>query len=72
MGGEDFGRLGREGIPIFLFFIGTSSPERVAEALKGGPGIPSLHSDFYYPIARPTLKTGVLSMSTAVLNIMGK
>ena len=24
MGGEDFGRLGREGIPIFLYFIGTS------------------------------------------------
>jgi hippurate hydrolase len=73
MGGEDFGRLGREGIPIFLYFIGTSSPERVAESRKpGGQPLPSLHSDLYYPVPQPTLRTGVLTMSSAVLNLLGK
>ena len=50
MGGEDFGRYGREGVPIFLYFLGTLPPERVAEAEKeGGQPLPSLHSDLYYP-----------------------
>lgn len=73
MGGEDFGRLGLEGIPIFLYFIGTTAPERVAESLKpDGTAIPSLHSDFYYPVSEPSIRTGVLTMSSAVLNLLGK
>jgi hippurate hydrolase len=74
MGGEDFGRYGRDGgVPIFLYFIGTSSPERIAEAAKeGGKPLPSMHSDQYYPIPEPSLKTGVLTMSLAVLNLVGK
>ena len=27
----DFGRYGREGIPIFFYFVGTMAPERVAD-----------------------------------------
>jgi amidohydrolase len=73
MGGEDFGRFGREGVPIFLFFLGTQSPERLEEARKpGGRPLPSLHSDLFYPIPEPTIKTGILSMSLAVLNLVGK
>jgi hypothetical protein len=33
--------------------------------------LPSLHSDKYYPVAEPSIRTGVLTMSTAVLNLMG-
>ena len=72
MGGEDFGRYGREGIPIFFYFVGTMAPERVIAAEKGGEPLPSLHSDGYYPIPEPTIRTGVLTMSSAVLNLMGK
>jgi amidohydrolase len=72
MGGEDFGRYGREGIPIFFYFVGTVAPQRAAAAEKGGEPLPSLHSDFYYPIPEPTLRTGVLTMSCAVLNLMAK
>jgi len=73
MGGEDFGRLGREGVPICLYFLGTSAPERVAESHKpGGAPLPGLHSDLYYPIPEPSIRTGVLTMSGAVLNILGK
>jgi hippurate hydrolase len=73
MGGEDFGRYGREGVPIFLYFLGTLPPERVAESKReGGLPLPSLHSDQFYPVPEPTIKTGVLTMSLAVLNLIGK
>jgi hippurate hydrolase len=76
LGGEDFSRYSGPGetkIPIFLFFLGTSAPEKVAEAAKpGARPLPSMHSDEYYPIPEPTLRTGVLAMSMAVLNLVGK
>jgi hippurate hydrolase len=71
MGGEDFSRYGREGVPIFLYFLGTLPPERVDQARREGTLLPSLHSDTYYPIPRPSIQTGVLTMSLAVLNLVG-
>jgi hippurate hydrolase len=73
MGGEDFSRYGKTGIPIFLYFLGTISPERMAESTKeGGKPLPSMHSDLYYPEIRPSIRTGVTTMSMAVLNLMGE
>ena len=73
MGGEDFGRYGRAGVPIFFYFLGTVAPEKYAASKQpGGKGLPSLHSDLYYPIPEPTIRTGVLTMSAAVLNLLGK
>jgi hippurate hydrolase len=73
MGGEDFSRYGRAGIPIFLYFLGTIAPERVAAAEKeGARPLPSLHSDEFYPVPEPSIKTGVLTMSLAVLHLVGK
>src|SRR5439155_13872918 len=71
MGGEDFGRYGREGVPIFFYFLGTMAPERVATAEAGGEPLPSLHSDKFYPLPEPSIRNGVLTMSTAVLNLAG-
>jgi hippurate hydrolase len=73
MGGEDFSRYRRGGIPIFLYFLGTFEPAQVAESGKeGARPLPSLHSALYYPIPEPSIKTGVLTMSMAVLNLVGK
>jgi hippurate hydrolase len=72
MGGEDFSRYGLAGVPICLFRLGTEKPERIAEADKGGRSLPSLHSDLYYPIVEPSIKTGVKALSTSVLNLMAK
>jgi hippurate hydrolase len=71
LGGEDFARYGLAGVPIFFYFLGTVSPERVAEAAKGGTPLPSLHSDLYYPQIVPSVRTGVLTMSLAALNLLG-
>lgn len=73
LGGEDFGRYGRAGVPIFLYFLGTIAPERIADSRRpGGKPLPSLHADGFYPVPEPSIKTGVLTMSLAVLNLMGK
>ncbi len=73
MGGEDFSRYGRQGVPIFFYFLGTVAPERVAAARReGAVPLPSLHSDLYYPVVQPTIRTGVLTMSLAVLDLAGK
>jgi len=71
LGGEDFGRYAGAGdkkIPAFLFWLGTVAPER----LKGGAEPLSLHSDAYYPVPEPSIRTGVLGMSLAVLNLLAK
>src|SRR5262249_6462749 len=73
MGGEDFSRYGREGIPVFLFFLGTIAPEKVEAASKpGARPLPSLHSDYYYPVPEPSIRTGITCMSMAVLNLLGQ
>jgi hippurate hydrolase len=70
LGGEDFSQYGRAGVPIFLFFLGTIDPERVAAAAREDRELPSLHSDVYYPVPEPTIKAGVLAMSASVLNLL--
>jgi amidohydrolase len=73
MGGEDFSRYGREGVPVFLYFLGTIDPKRVEAAQReGADPLPSLHSDVYFPVPEPSIRTGVLTMSLAVLNLVGK
>jgi hypothetical protein len=34
--------------------------------------LPGLHSAFFAPVASPTIRTGVLAMSAAVLDLMKK
>ncbi len=74
LGGEDFGRYGRDGgVPIFLFFLGTVPADKVEAAQKDPTkSLPSLHSDLYYPTPEPSIRTGVLTMSMAILNLVGK
>jgi hippurate hydrolase len=73
MGGEDFSRYSQGGVPIFLYWLGTVDPKKVEESQKeGGKPLPSIHSEFYAPVPEPSIRTGVLTMSRAVLDLMGK
>ncbi len=73
MGGEDFGRYGRAGVPIFMYFLGTVPDDRFAESLKqAGKPLPSMHSDSYAPAPEPSIRTGVRTLSMAVLNLTKK
>jgi len=74
MGGEDFSEYGRtkDKIPICLFWLGAVKPERVAESEKTGKPLPSLHSSQFAPEPEPTIKTGVMAMTVAVLELAGR
>lgn len=73
LGGEDFSQFVRAGIPGCYFFLGTAPPERVAEAQReGGRALALTHGDEYFPVPEPTLRTGVLSMTLAAWNLLGR
>jgi hippurate hydrolase len=72
MGGEDFSRFHLAGIKTFYWHLGSVSPERYEEARKGGKPLPSTHSAQYWPVPEPTIRTGVLTMSLAVLELAEK
>lgn len=73
MGGEDFSRYAAGKTPIFMYFLGTIDPEKVAAASReGGKPLPSMHSPLYLPAAEPSLRAGVLTLTMGVLNLTGK
>jgi amidohydrolase len=73
MASEDFGRFGLEGkIPVMMFSVGASKPEALAEARRTGIPVPSLHSSRFAPVAEPTLRTGILAMTAAALELLGR
>ncbi len=73
MGGEDFSQFTRAGIRTFYWHLGTVSDEAYAESKKpGGKALASTHSPFYAPVPEPTLRTGVLTMSMAILELMNE
>ena len=73
MGGEDFSRYGKAGVPIFYWFLGTIDDARFAESRKpGARPLPSMHSDLFYPTYGPSIRHGVASMTLAVMNVLKK
>jgi len=72
MGGEDFGRYHRaQGMPAFMFRLGSIAPARIEAARKGGEPLPSLHSSRYAPDPEPTLRTGIGTLSRLALSLLG-
>jgi hippurate hydrolase len=70
MGAEDFGLFSEGSVPIFMFWLGTLSPERI-EAAKAKDGtLPALHSSKYYPEPAPSISVGVRSMTAAIIMLL--
>jgi hippurate hydrolase len=74
MGAEDFGQYGRtqDNIPICIFWLGTVEAEKFKEAKSAGTPLPPLHSSQFLPAFEPTLKTGMMAMTAAVLELLGR
>jgi amidohydrolase len=74
MGGEDFSEysLPDHSIPSFMFNVGAVDPAKVAESKKTGMPLPSLHSSKFAPVPEPTIRTGLIGMTSAVLELMKK
>ena len=69
MGGEDFGRYGRAGVPILMMSVGSVDQRRLDEYQSQG-GVPSLHSSRYYPDIEPTFRTGVTVLISSVEDLL--
>lgn len=72
MGGEDFARYGREGIPSMMFRLGAAPAARVARHEAGEGPLPSLHSPTFFPDPEPTIATGVEAMTLAAQALFEK
>ena len=74
MGGEDFAEysLPDHSIPAVDFHIGAVAPEKIAQFKKDGKELQSLHSSKFAPVPEPTIRTGIVGMTTAVLELMKK
>jgi hippurate hydrolase len=73
MGGEDFSQFTRAGIRTFYWHLGSVTEEAYADSKKpGGKALASTHSPFYAPVPEPTLRTGLLTMSMAILELMNE
>jgi hippurate hydrolase len=73
-GGEDFSQFGRtvDRVPIFLWWVGATAPERFEESKRTGVPVPSNHSPTFAPVPEPTLKAALTTMTAGVLELMGK
>jgi hypothetical protein len=74
MGGEDFSEysLPDHSIPSVDFHICAVDPAKIAEDKKDGKELPSLHSSKFAPVPEPTIRTGIIGMTAAVLDLMKK
>jgi amidohydrolase len=74
MAGEDFAYYGRtkEQIPICIYWLGTVAQESFDASERGEKVLPSLHSPFFAPDPIPSLQAGVLTMTGAALELLGK
>jgi hippurate hydrolase len=74
MGGEDFSEysLPDHSIPAVDFHIGAVDPAKIAEYKKEGKELPSLHSSKFAPVPEPTIRVGIIGMTSAVLELMKK
>jgi hippurate hydrolase len=72
MGGEDFSEYSLPGhsIPAVDFHVGAVDPAKMAEYKQAGKELPSLHSSKFAPVPEPTIRTGILAMTAAVLELM--
>jgi hippurate hydrolase len=74
MGGEDFSEysLPDHSIPAVDFHFGAVDPAKIAQFKKEGKELPTLHSSKFAPVPEPTIRLGIIGMTTAVLELMKK
>src|SRR5881227_3584902 len=72
MGGEDFSEysLPDHSIPAVDFHFGAVDPAKFTDYKQTGKELPSLHSSKFAPVPEPTIRTGVLAMTAAVLDLL--
>jgi amidohydrolase len=74
MESEDFGNFALEGrrIPTLMFGLGAMDAAKLTEARAAGKSLPGPHSSLFQPLPEPTLRTGVLAMTSAAIALLQK
>jgi hippurate hydrolase len=74
MGAEDFSEFSLldHSIPAVDFGFGAVDPAKVAESKKTGTPLPSLHSSKFAPVPEPTIRIGIIGMTSSVLELLKK
>ena len=70
MGGEDFGRLAKAGVPICMLRLGAVSQKRLDEFAAKHQPPNSLHSPLYYPDIEETLTVGVPALACVTMDLL--
>ncbi|MEI8058769.1 MAG: M20/M25/M40 family metallo-hydrolase, partial [Ferruginibacter sp.] len=71
--GEDFSYYSlNKKIPSLFFYIGSTDASKYNESIQSGIALPNLHSPFLAPSPDITIKTGIKSMTSAVLVLLKK
>jgi hippurate hydrolase len=72
MASDDFAEYGKAGVPSVMLSLGEVNPAKFDAAQKSGEPVPSPHSSLFAPDEEPSLKTGIMVETTAVLELLGK
>src|SRR5262249_51426935 len=74
MGGDDFSEysLPDHSIPAVYFHFGAVDPAKMADYNQTGKELPTLHSSKFAPVPEPTIRVGIIGMTTALLELMKK
>jgi amidohydrolase len=70
MGGEDFGRFGKAGVPICMLRLGAVSQKRLNEFAARHQPPNSLHSPLFYPDIEETLVVGVPALAYVAMDLL--
>ncbi len=70
---EDYSELVAAGMPKSVFFqIGGYDPKMIAQYKAQGKPVPVNHSPYFAPVPEPAIRTGVETLTLAVLMVAGK
>jgi len=72
MGGDDFSEysLPDHSIPAVYFHFGAVEPAKITGYKQEGKELPTLHSSKFAPVPEPTIRVGVIGMTSAALELM--
>jgi hippurate hydrolase len=71
MPSEDFGVFGLDHrIPTFMFWLNAMDPGKWAAAHAEGKVLPGPHNSRFEPSPEPTLKTGVIAMTSVAIGLL--
>jgi amidohydrolase len=72
MTSDDFAEYRQAGVPSLIFSLGAVDPQKFEAARKSGESLPGPHSPFFAPDREPSLRTGILAETAAVLDLLHK